>query len=719
LIQRKPCAAPVPDNYPMSDESGARRPPPARLASFYRALSEMGHAVVHVADPGALYHTLCSIAVSSCGAQMAWIGLVREQAVVPVAWAGGAEGYTEQLSLPIPAAEQADAELGPTGIALRTGQPYVCNDFFADPRTGPYRALAARFGVKASGAFPIRREGRVIGTLNVYFDTIDAFDSALVDLLEQLVLDLCFALEHIDQQAARAVAERAAHERGALLSGIVETAMDAIVSVDRQFNIVLFNGAASRVFGVSPTEVIGQPLDRFLPPEHRQAHRRHLELYAARGQTSRQMGYVALLEGLRANGERFPIEASISKAGEDERLLMTVMLRDVTQLRQAERAQLARAAAESASRAKTEFLSRISHELRTPLNAVLGFAQLLRGESKGRLDNRQQEQIGLVLQAGTHLKALIDEMLDIARIESGQVRVEERDFELCELLDAALHMSAPQAEALGVSLRATYRPGCAMLMRTDPGRLRQVLLNLLSNAIKYNRPGGWVSLEVQRDEHLVHLLVRDNGLGMSEAQRAQLFQPFNRLGRENSEVQGTGIGLVVVRQLVDLMGGEITIESRPDKGTLVRVTLPATVGAPLATPRAADPADPQNAPQGVVLYIEDNPINVILVEQLLARWPRTRLVTAANGAEGLHSARTLKPDVVLLDIQLPDMSGLDVLQRLKADPQTRDLVVVALSANALPDDMAAARAAGASDYWTKPIDFDAFLQGMRWLLDKR
>jgi PAS domain S-box-containing protein len=711
LIQRKPAAGCLLDNQRMSDEPETQLPTNPRLASFYRALSEMGHAIVHVPDPSALYETLCRIAVSCCGVRMAWIGLVSETVVVPVAWAGGAEGYTEPLSLPVPAADQADADLGPTGIALRTGRPFVCNDFFAEPRTGPYRALAARFGVKASGAFPIRREGRVIGTLNVYFDTVNAFDSALVDLLEQLVLDLCFALKHIDQQAARAAAEQAAHERGALLSGIVETAMDAIVSVDRQFKVVLFNGAASRMFGVSTDEAVGQPLDRFLPPEHRQAHRHHLELYAAQGQTTRQMGRAALLEGLRADGERFPIEASISKAGEGDRLLMTVMLRDVTQLRQAERAQLARAAAESASRAKTEFLSRISHELRTPLNAVLGFAQLLRGESKGRLDNRQQEQIGLVLQAGTHLKTLIDEMLDIARIESGQVRVEERDFELCEFLDAALHMSAPQAEERGVSLRAAYRP--------DPGRLRQVLLNLLSNAIKYNRAGGWVSLEVQRDEHLVHLLVRDNGLGMSEEQRAQLFQPFNRLGREYSEVQGTGIGLVVVRQLVDLMGGEISIESQPEEGTLVRVTLPATAGAPLATPRAADPEDPQKAPHGVVLYIEDNPINVILVEQLLSRWPRTRLVTAANGAEGLHRARTLKPDVVLLDIQLPDMSGLDVLQRLKADAQTRDLVVVALSANALPDDMAAARAAGASDYWTKPIDFDAFLRGMRRLLDAR
>jgi len=687
-----------------------------RLPAFYRALSEMGQAIVHVADPVSLYDTLCRIAVASCGASMAWLGLVEGDRVTPVAWAGDARRYTEGLQLACPGPEVPDEELGPTAFVLRSGRPFLCDDFQAERRTGPFRGRAARFGVRSSGAFPIRRAGRVIGTLNLYFQVPRAFDAPLVELIDELVLDLCFALEHIDREAARASAERSARERELQLDSIVETAMDAIISVDAQFKVVLFNHAAARMFGVAPEEAIGHGLDRFIPPEHRAAHPGHMALYAAHGMTTRRMGGARELTGLRANGERFPMEASISRSGEGDRLLMTVMARDVTQLRLAEKAQLAHTAAEAANRAKTEFLSRISHELRTPMNAVLGFAQLLRAEGSGELNERQRGQLDLMLQAGEHLRMLIDEMLDISRIESGRMAVEQRDFELCELLDGCMRMSELHAREFGVSLQAGYTPRCKVLMRTDPSRLRQVLLNLLSNAIKYNRRGGWVRLEVERDPYFVHILVRDNGLGMSEKQKAQLFQPFNRLGREHSEVQGTGIGLVLVRQLVALLGGEITVESQAERGTLARVTLPATDGRPMTGTLQADAAPHPVPLHGVVLYIEDNPINVILVEQLLSRWPDVQLVTANEGAAGLERARALQPDLVLLDMQLPDIGGIEVLHQLKGDKATCDIAVVALSASAVPQDVEAARAAGALDYWTKPIDFDAFIEGVARLL---
>ncbi|MGM9490291.1 ATP-binding protein [Ideonella sp. YS5] len=689
-----------------------------RLPAFYRALSEMGQTMVRATEPGLLYDGLCRIAVQCCGASMAWIGLVEAGVVRPMAWAGGAERYTEGLNLAVARPQDADAELGPTAHALRSGRPLICNDFQADARTVPYREHAARFGVGSSGAFPIRRAGQTVGTLNLYFGSKGAFDPALVELIGQLVQDLCFSLEHIDREAGRALAERSAGEREAQLAGIVGTAMDAIIAVDAHFKVVLFNHAAERMFGVPAQEAIGLTLDRFIPPEYRAAHPAHMSRYAAEGVTTRRMGASRELTGLRANGERFPIEASISRAGEGERVLMTVMARDVTQLRQAEKAQLARTAAEAANRAKTEFLSRISHELRTPMNAVLGFTQLLRAEGGATLNGRQREQLDLVLQAGEHLCMLIDEMLDISRIEAGRMSVDHRDFELCELLDGVMRMSQLQAQECQVVLHAGYSPQCRLLMRTDPSRLRQVLLNLLSNAIKYNRPGGWVRLEVERDPYFVHILVRDNGLGMSQEQRSQLFQPFNRLGREGSGVQGTGIGLVLVRQLVGLLGGEVSLESEHERGTLVRVTLPAGDGRPMASARHADAQAPSVPPIGVVLYVEDNPLNVILVEQLLSRWPGVQLVTAADGGAGLERARTLQPDLVLLDMQLPDMSGLDVLRQLKADPATRAITVVALSASAVPQDVSEARASGALDYWTKPIDFDAFLQGTARLLER-
>jgi CheY-like chemotaxis protein len=207
---------------------------------------------------------------------------------------------------------------------------------------------------------------------------------------------------------------------------------------------------------------------------------------------------------------------------------------------------------------------------------------------------------------------------------------------------------------------------------------------------------------------------------MSDEQKAQLFQPFNRLGRERSTVEGTGIGLVLVRQLVGLLAGELTLETRAGESTVVRVSLPATDNVPVPLPRTDDAlAGIDSEASGVVLYVEDNPVNVILVEQLMARWPRMSLVTVNDGASGLAKARELHPDVVLLDMQLPDMTGLDVLRGLKADQATRDIPVVALSAGAVLEDVAAARAAGALDYWTKPIDFDAFIAGMGRLLGRR
>jgi PAS domain S-box-containing protein len=691
-----------------------------RLARFFRALSDMGKATVRLDDPQELYSAICRIAVESGHAEMAWIGILKDDLVVPVAWGGAAREYTRGLTIRSAGADGDTSSLGPTATAIAQDRPYVCNDLFADERSAPWRARARQFAIRSSAAYPIRRSGRVVGALNLYFRESGAFDDMLTDLVQQMVSDLCFALEHIDRETARAVAVRSMRDRELQLSGIVDTALDAIVTVNAQLEIVLFNRAAARMFGIAAEDVLGRGVERFIPLVHRDAHQVYMALYAAVGASSRNMGRARELVAVRANGESFPIEASISRTGEGDRLLMTVMARDVTQLRAAEKAEIARTAAEAANRAKTEFLSRISHELRTPLNAVLGFAQLMRADATDPLSAHHREQMDLVVHAGEHLSNLIDEMLDVSRIESGRMAIDLRDFELCDLLDGVTHMSRPHAAECGVRIETAHGPSCTLLMRSDPARLRQVMLNLLSNAIKYNRRGGWVRVEAVRDPHFVHIIVRDNGLGMSAEQKAQLFQPFNRLGRENSGVEGTGIGLVLVRQLVTLMGGELTLESAAGEGTCVRVTLPATGGRPV-TDTAPPPelAHEEGAPpEGVVLYIEDNPVNAILVEQLLRRWPRVMLTVASDGKTGLERARALAPDVVLLDMQLPDIDGMSVLKALKSDPATRGLTIVALSANAGADEVRAARDSGALDYWTKPIAFDAFIRGMRMLLRK-
>ena len=516
-------------------------------------------------------------------------------------------------------------------------------------------------------------------------------------------------------------AQRKLNEREKQLSGLVETAMDAIISIDSRHRVQLFNRAAADLFQVSAVDAMASNLERFIPGRLRDTHLEHVNEFARSGSTARRMGGLHTLLGLRADGTEFPIEASISKLGQEETVLMTVVIRDASEMRRAEQARLAQAAAESASLAKTEFLSHMSHELRTPLNAVLGFSQLLQSDVQDPLSTGHQAQVEHIRRAGWHLLALVNDVLDVSKIEAGKVDVEERSVDLLDLMDEVVRISDAAASQQGVAIAATYRRSEGVLVWADPRRLRQVMINLVSNAIKYNRPGGAVEISIAIEDDQTHIDVQDSGLGMSAGQMAHLYEPFNRLGREGIAVEGTGLGLALTRQLVLLMHGRIDITSEAGVGTRVRVTMPShdsvapsSAFAPLDSPPVAVGDD--SSPTGVVLYIEDNPVNLLLVEQLLLRWPGVVLAQAENGMDGIALARSAKPDLILLDMRLPDMDGLAVLAALHDEGVSTDCPVIALSASAMPDEVSAAQKAGAFDYWTKPLNFEHFLREMRRLL---
>jgi PAS domain S-box-containing protein len=395
---------------------------------------------------------------------------------------------------------------------------------------------------------------------------------------------------------------------------------------------------------------------------------------------------------------------------------------DITELRHAERAREAQAMAEAANQAKTEFLSRMSHELRTPLNAVIGFSQLLRDGAGARLTAHERSQLEHVHQAGWYLLTLTNDVLDMSRIEAGQVQVDLRPVALGPLLDEALQLSATLARQHGITLDPRHHDSEPLAAVADAVRLQQVVLNLLSNAVKYNRPGGAVRVYAWRTGEQACIEVVDTGLGMTSEQLAHLYEPFNRLGRERGGVDGSGIGLALSQQLVRLMEGTLELHSEAGRGTRARVVLPgASVGdapAPEPPPVRAEAAKDEatGQPTGTVLYIEDNAVNALLVEQLLSRWQGVRYVHAENGATGLALARHLKPDLVLLDMQLPDIDGHEVLRQLRAEAATAGLRVVALSANAMAEDIERTRRGGADDYWTKPIDSARFLAEVKPLL---
>ena len=371
--------------------------------------------------------------------------------------------------------------------------------------------------------------------------------------------------------------------------------------------------------------------------------------------------------------------------------------------------------ARNANQAKSAFLSSMSHELRTPLNAILGFAQILTAESLPTTDAQKKEFASHILKSGRHLLTLINEILDLAKVESGTISLSMEAVELGEILEECRTMVEPQAAARGI--RVLFPAQAQAMLLADRTRLKQVLLNLLSNAIKYNRDAGAVVLDcAQAGPARLRISVRDTGMGLRPDQVGALFQPFNRLGQEAGAQEGTGIGLVVTRRLVELMGGTIDVTSSPGVGSVFSIELASTAPlAPLAAPAQPQPLSPAGRADGaphLLLYVEDNPANLKLVEEIVRFRPDLRLLAAGDGPLGLSLARTHRPEIILMDLNLPGMSGLEVLKELRRDPATRAIPVIALTANAMASDVERGIEAGFFRYLTKPIDIDRFNQAI-------
>ena len=372
----------------------------------------------------------------------------------------------------------------------------------------------------------------------------------------------------------------------------------------------------------------------------------------------------------------------------------------------------ARFAAEKANLAKSDFLSSMSHELRSPLNAILGFAQLMESAAPSP-SPAQAGRIAQILQAGWHLLSLINEILDLAVIESGKVSLSLEPVSLGEVVAECQTMMEPAAQQRGI--RMTFPPFVRpTFVWADRTRLKQIVINLLSNAIKYNQELGTVVVScTEVAPARLRLSVQDTGAGLAPEKLAQLFQPFNRLGQETGGVAGTGIGLVVTKQLAELMEGVIGVESSAGVGSVFWLELRTTAAPDLTAGEAGlleltPPAQPIGTPLRTVLYVEDNPANMMLVEQLVARRPDLRLLTAVNAPLGITLARTAQPAVILMDINLPGMSGVQALKILHEDPVTAHIPVVALSANAMPRDIERGLEAGFFRYLTKPIKVKEF-----------
>jgi hypothetical protein len=398
--------------------------------------------------------------------------------------------------------------------------------------------------------------------------------------------------------------------------------------------------------------------------------------------------------------------------GGARRLLGTVQ--DIDAHIAADAARLAQARAEMANLSKNAFLARMSHDLRTPLNAVIGFAELLALNDAVSESPAIAAQVQHIRQAGQHLLAMIDEVLDLTSIESGNLQIEMKPVQAGELLRECLTLVEPLARARAISLPKPPTQERPPVM-CDANRLRQVLVNLLSNAIKYNKVGGSVQVALLDRGDRVGIEVRDTGTGLSSEQLSQLFQPFNRLGADHRGIEGTGLGLVIAKQLVEAMNGSIDAESTVGVGSVFTVNLRRTGAARSiqnapARPEAAATSARTPTQPFVVLYVEDNPVNVELMRATMALRPHVRLDIATDGCEGLDAARLTRPDLVLLDMGLPVLDGPAVLARMRADPDLACMPCVAVSANAMPSDIRQALDAGFDDYIVKPFAVDVLLK---------
>jgi PAS domain S-box-containing protein len=544
--------------------------------------------------------------------------------------------------------------------------------------------------------------------------TPDALQAAVLVIVLGAIIgglrDIGERMEHETETRRRAeAAHRESEERYRI---VVEGASEAILTIDEDNLIVYANPAAERIFGHAVSDLIKHHFNMlvaenegrvdalvFPPPP---------ELLSGKGQRAVE------IDGRHRDGARIPLEVSFGEYYRGREHAYIGIVRDITERKAVERAlKMAKEAAEQANTAKSEFLSRMSHELRTPLNAILGFGQLLEMDE---LNEEQREGVEQILKAGRHLLDLINEVLDIARIEAGRLALSLEPTPLGEVVREARELVRPIAGQRMVSLDSGPVDASAAHVLADRQRLKQVMLNLLSNAVKYNREGGSVSVTTETHGGEVSIHVADSGIGIPGDKLDALFTPFERLDADRTGIEGTGLGLALSRRLVQAMGGRMLVASEVGTGSTFTVILPVAENPvedlePGVEVGGAGQADIQRetASTRTVLYIENNISNLRLIERVLAHRPGIDLLPAMQGHLGLELAREHHPDVILLDLHLPDMHGSEVLAELHEDDRVRDIPVVVISADATPGQIQRLLDAGARDYLTKPLDVQQFL----------
>jgi signal transduction histidine kinase/ActR/RegA family two-component response regulator len=516
--------------------------------------------------------------------------------------------------------------------------------------------------------------------------------------------------------------EREKNRATAYLLSAMEAVQEAFLLFDENDRVMMVNSAARALMGpVGDAPITGRTFEDLVQASIAAG------TYALGGEPvdswyARRLAYhrnpVGVLD-LRTGGGR-SIRITERKTADHGTV---TMIADITEdVQRSEDFQRAREQAEAASEAKSEFLSSMSHELRTPLNAILGFAQLLERDRKQPLSERQLERLAHVLRGGEHLLRLIDDVLDLSRIESGRLSVSLEPVEIAAVLAEVIHTLEPMAARASIRVIPPEVSSGTPQVIADRTRLAQVLMNLGSNAIKYGKADGHVAFRAESGASSVRITVIDNGIGIPEDKRDRIFDPFQRAGQEAGPIEGTGIGLTISKRLAELMRGRVGFHSQLGQGSEFWIELPVHIDHAALAPSATEGAPlPSRLATGqrrhTIVYVEDNPSNIAFMRELVEDLPSVELLTAPTAEIGLELIRGRVPKVVILDINLPGMSGFEALRRLREWPETRGIPVIGLSAAALAKDVARAREAGFHRYLTKPVKVDELTETLERLLE--